>query len=208
MNDKHAKRMLILLILMGFVALGTVSVGVSYSLLEDSTKDDNTQVIKAGNVSLKLTEHFKEFNHKLNVLSDKESNLSNEVYSFDIRNTGTASSLYSLYLVNNNPNDYTGKVLDNKYIKVSITVNGEEKGPFNLKEVNGKLIDNERIESKELITYKMRIWFDETYKNELNNNLDAKAYLKLNCKASQNITNNQINNQITENNQNDLTLDS
>lgn len=187
MSDKNVKRFLILFIVIGFVVLGTFSVGTSYALLENSTKDEDSQVIQTGNVSVKLSEYFDSIDKKITVMSDKEGALSDVSYEFKVKNTGTASSLYSVSLINAVPSDYVGKVLDYKYIKVGLEINGVMQNPVNLKEVNNLLVNNQRIEAKELISFKMKIWFDEKYKNELANNLDAKTFLKLNVKANQDI---------------------
>ena len=186
MNDKNVKRILILLIVMGFVITGSITVGTSYALLENTEKSDSNNVMKAGYVSVQLTEYFDTIG-KISLLSDKEGLLSDTTYNFNVKNTGTASSKYTLYLNNEKPTSYHGKLLDDKYIKVALQVNGEEKGPFNLKEINNKLINEEVIEAKELISFKMRLWFDDKYKNEINNNLDSKTFLKLKVSTIQNV---------------------
>ena len=187
MSDKNVKRFLILFIVMGFALLGTFSVGTSYALLENSVKDEDSQIIQTGNVSVKLSEYFDSISKNISVMSDEEGFLSDTVYEFKVKNTGTSDSLYSLSLKNVVPSDYTGKVLDYKYVKIGLEINGERQKPFNLLEVNNLLINNQKIKAKELISFRMRIWFDERYKNELANNLDAKLFLKLNVKASQDI---------------------
>ena len=187
MSDKNVKRFLILFIVMGFALLGTFSVGTSYALLENSVKDEDSQIIQTGNVSVKLSEYFDSISKNISVMSDEEGFLSDTVYEFKVKNTGTSDSLYSLSLKNVVPSDYTGKVLDYKYVKIGLEINGERQKPVNLLEVNNLLINNQKIKAKELISFRMRIWFDERYKNELANNLDAKLFLKLNVKASQDI---------------------
>lgn len=186
MSDKNVKRILILLIVMGFVIVGSVTVSTSYALLEDAEKSDSENVITAGYISVQLTEYFDNIGN-INLLSDKEGLISDTTYNFNVKNTGTASSKYTLYLNNETPSNYQGKVLEDKYIKVGLEVNGEEKGPFNLKEAKNKLINEEVIEAKELISFKMRLWFDDKYKNEINNNLDAKTFLKLKVSTAQNV---------------------
>lgn len=187
MSDKGVKRMLILLIVMGFVIVGSLSVGTSYALLEDQIKDENTHMIEAGSVSLELTEYFDSLNTKISLMKDEEGLLSDNVYNFNVKNTGSVASLYSLTLKNEVPSDYKGKVLENKYIKVGLEANGIEYGPYNLETIKNILVDKQKIESKELINFKMRIWLDEKYKDEVNSNIDAKAFLKLNVKSVQEV---------------------
>ena len=193
MSDKSVKRMLILLIVMGFALAGSFAVGTSYALLEDQIKDENVQTVEAGTVSVKLTEYFDSIDNKISIMKDEEGLLSDNVYDFNVKNTGTGSSLYSLYLNNDIPKDFQGKVLDNKYIKVGLEMNGEESGPYNLEEVKNVLVNKQKIEPKELISFKMRIWLDEKYKNEINNNLDAKTFLKLSATLNQDLGDNNTN---------------
>ena len=191
MSDKNVKRLLISLIVMGFFLLGTISVGTSYALLTDEVKDNNTQSFSVGNVSLKLTEDFKEDFNNLSILSDKEGLISEYLYKFNVKNTGTDSSLYSLFLKDESSSN--SKVLDNKYIKVAIDVNGEKRGPFNLSEINNTLIKDEKIDAREIISFKMQMWFDEKYKNEISNNIDSSHFYRLKLTATQDIQNDNNN---------------
>ena len=124
MSDKNAKRMLIFLIVMGFALAGSFAVGTSYALLEDKIEDENVHTLQAGTVSVELTEYFESINNKISLMKDEEGLLSDNVYDFNVKNTGTGSSLYTLYLKNDVPKDFKGKVLDNKYIKVGLEING------------------------------------------------------------------------------------
>lgn len=197
MSDKSVKRLLIFLIVMGFFLIGTISVGTSYALLTDEIKDDNTQAISTGSVSLKLTEKFKEDLKSLSVLNDQEGLISDPLYEFNIKNTGTGASLYSLYLKDENTGN---EVLDSKYIKVAIDVNGEKRGPLNLSDINNTLIKDEKIDSKELISFKMQMWLDDKYRNEIVNNLNNSGSYRLKVTATQDLKKNLNNNQ---NNMND-----
>ncbi len=203
MSDRNVKRLLISLIVMGFFVIGTISVGTSYALLTDEVKDSNTQAINVGSIALKLTENFKEDFNSLNILSDKEGLISDSLYEFNIKNTGTGAALYSLYLKNEAP---SGKVLDNKYIKVAIDVNGEKRGPFNLADINNTLVKEEKIDAKELISFKMQMWLDEKYKSELGNNLDSSVFYRLKVNGTQYIKgyndkqNSEVSNKTDENN--------
>ena len=197
MNDKSVKRILILLIVMGVVIVGSFSVGTSYALLEGKIEDENTQVIQSGSVSLELTEYFDSINNKISLMKDEEGLLSDNVYNFNVKNTGSAATLYSLILKKDVPTDYKGKVLEDKYIKVGLEINGEETGPYNLEEVKSILVNKQKIESKELISFKMRIWLDESLAGFLNDKIDAKTFYKLNVLAEQDIK--EENNDLTTN---------
>lgn len=195
MSDKHVKRLLIIIMVFGFISVGSVLTGTSYALLERNTKSQDTQVINTGSIKVELTEYYDNLND-VKVLNDDEGIIQENTYDFNIKNKG-AIAKYSLYLNDEIPDSYKDKVIDNKYIKVSLEENGKVLGPFNLKQINNELIKDEIINEKELISFKMRIWLDESYENELINNKDSKTYLKLNVKATQDIGENDDENSNT-----------
>lgn len=200
MSDRDVKRLLISLIVMGFFLIGTISVGTSYALLTDEVKDSNTQAISVGNVSLELTEDFKDNFNDLSIMNDQEGLISEYLYKFKVKNTGTSSSLYSLILKDEANSDSSGKLLDNKYIKIAIDVNGEKRGPYNLSEINNIIIKDEKIDAKELISFKMQMWLDEKYKNEIGNNINNSHLFRLKVTATQDLKsdNNNANTNLTE----------
>ena len=110
--------------------------------------------------------------------------LQEETYDFNIKNTGDAPAKYDLKLLNEVPSTYTGKVLDTKYIKIGLEINGTEYGPMSLEKVKN-IIDSDIIYKKEMINFKMRIWLDKTKEKDIENLEDYKAFLKLKIEAVQ-----------------------
>ncbi len=117
-------------------------------------------------------------------MSDEDGLLQEETYDFNIKNTGDAPAKYDLKLINEVPNTYTGKVLNTKYIKIGLEINGTEYGPMSLEKVKN-IIDSDIIYKKEMINFKMRIWLDKSKEKDIENLEDYKAFLKLKVEATQ-----------------------
>lgn len=174
----------IFFLVFGFVIVFSLVVGTSYAILKGSFSDKNEQVIKAGSVELKLTEYYDDINKKITIMSDEDGLLQDDVYEFSIKNIGDSPAKYDLKLINDVPTSYTGKVLDMKYIKVGLEVNGEERGPISLEKVKS-VIDSDIVYKKEIINYKLRIWLDASKSDEIESLENYKAFLKLKVDAIQ-----------------------
>ena len=171
-------------LIIAIVGLLSIISGSSYAILKGSTTSSKEQVIKSGNVELTLTEHYESINKPLSVLKDEDGLLQEETYSFNVKNTGSGTAKYNLKLVNSAPSSYTGSLIDDKYIKIGIEVNGKEEGPYTLSEVKN-IIDKEVIYKGEVVPYKLRIWLNSAKESELENLEDAKVYLKLELEIEQ-----------------------
>ena len=171
---------------LSIVLIGILSLlsGTSYAILKGNTSDTKEQVIKTGKIELTLTENYNNINKKITVMSDEDGLLQEETYDFNIKNTGDAPAKYDLKLINEVPSTYTGKVLDTKYIKIGLEINGTEYGPMSLEKVKN-IIDSDIIYKKEMINFKMRIWLDKTKEKDIENLEDYKAFLKLKIEAVQ-----------------------
>ena len=171
---------------LSIVLIGILSLlsGTSYAILKGNTSDTNEQVIKTGKIELTLTESYDNINKKITVMSDEDGLMQEETYDFNIKNTGDAPAKYDLKLINEVPSTYTGKVLDTKYIKIGLEINGTEYGPMPLEKVKN-IIDSDIIYKKEMINFKMRIWLDKTKEKDIENLEDYKAFLKLKIEAVQ-----------------------
>ena len=121
---------------------------------------------------------------ELDKIIEEENLNKEETYNFNIKNTGDAPAKYDLKLINEVPSTYTGKVLDTKYIKIGLEINGTEYGPMSLEKVKN-IIDSDIIYKKEMINFKMRIWLDKTKEKDIENLEDYKAFLKLKIEAVQ-----------------------
>ena len=174
------------IISLSIVLIGILSLlsGTSYAILKGNTSDTKEQVIKTGKIELTLTESYDNINKKITVMSDEDGLLQEETYNFNIKNTGDAPAKYDLKLINEVPSTYTGKVLDTKYIKIGLEINGTEYGPMSLEKVKN-IIDSDIIYKKEMINFKMRIWLDKTKEKDIENLEDYKAFLKLKIEATQ-----------------------
>ena len=117
-------------------------------------------------------------------MGDEEGLLQEETYEFNIKNIGSSPAKYDLKFINEVPSSYTGKVLDTKYIKVGLEINGEEYGPMSLEKVKN-IIDSDIIYRNEIINYKLRIWLDKSKEDEISKLEDYKAFLKLKIEAEQ-----------------------
>lgn len=184
MKDKKVNIKFIIslfIVLFGIVFLIT---GTSYALLKGNFNDTNVQLIKTGSVELELTESFEDISKKILLSDDASGLLKDDVYSFSIKNVGNAPARYELKLVNDVPSDYEGDLLDTKYIKVGLEINGEENGPMSLEKVQN-IIDSNIIYENEIINYKLRIWLNNGYEEEISNIENYKAFLKLKVEAVQ-----------------------
>ena len=171
---------------LSIVLIGILSLlsGTSYAILKGNTSDTKEQVIKTGKIELTLTESYDNINKKITVMSDEDGLLQEETYDFNIKNTGDAPAKYDLKLINEVPSTYTGKVLDTKYVKIGLEINGTEFGPMSLEKVKN-IIDSDIIYKKEMINFKMRIWLDKTKEKDIEKLEDYKAFLKLKIEATQ-----------------------
>ena len=169
------------IVLIGILSLLT---GTSFALLKGNQTDQNEQIIKTGQLELKLTENYKSINKSISIMGDEDGLSQDETYEFKVTNTGSVPAKYDLKLVNEVPNNYTGSVLDTKYIKVGLEINGEEYGPISLEKVKN-IIDSDIIYKNETINYKLRIWLDKSKESEMSKIEGNKAFLKIKAYASQ-----------------------
>ena len=179
---KNKKNTVYLLLIMA--GLLSLVIGTSYAILKGTESDTNEQVIKTGSVKLKLTEYYDDISEKITIKEDEDGLLNTNSYEFNIKNIGNSAAKYDLKLINDVPSSYTGKVLDTKYIKIGLEINGEEYGPMSLEKVKN-IIDSDIIYKNEVLNYKLRIWLDKSKEDEIEKLEDYKAFLKLEIKAEQ-----------------------
>ena len=155
--------------------------GTSYAALIGNTSSSSEQIIRAGGVTLTLTENYESINKKIIVLEDADGLLQEDVYEFNIKNTGSIAVRYDIKIIN----ELSGEnVLPLEYIKVGLEINGEEYGPFNLGEEEG-IIDSGVIYKKEIINYSLRIWLDKDKEEEIEEIEGKMANLKIVVEAEQ-----------------------
>ena len=155
--------------------------GTSYAALIGNTSSSSEQIIRAGGVTLTLTENYESINKKIIVLEDADGLLQEDVYEFNIKNTGSIAARYDIKIIN----ELSGEnVLPLEYIKVGLEINGEEYGPFNLGEEEG-IIDSGVIYEKEIINYSLRVWLDKEYEESIEEIEGKMANLKIVVEAEQ-----------------------
>ena len=185
-KNKKANKKLVYNICLIVTILGLLFIvsGTSYALLSGSSSSDKEQIIKAGDVTIALSEYFENTNQKVSVMSDTDGLLQEETYSFNLKNIGDVPARYDVKLVNEVPSDYNEGVIDDKYVKVGIEINGEEHGPFTLEEANN-ILDSGIIYKNELISYEIRVWLNEEYEEEILELEGYKGFFKVSVEAEQ-----------------------
>ena len=167
------------------IGLLIIITGTSYAALIGNTSSSSEQIIRAGGVTLTLTENYESINKKIIVLEDADGLLQEDVYEFNIKNTGSIAARYDIKIIN----ELSGEnVLPLEYIKVGLEINGEEYGPFNLGEEEG-IIDSGVIYKKEIINYSLRIWLDKDKEEEIKEIEGKMANLKIVVEAEQRVGN-------------------
>ena len=185
-KNKKANKKLVYNICLIVTILGLLFIvsGTSYALLSGSSSSDKEQIIRAGDVTLELSEYFENTSQPISVMNDTDGLLQEETYSFNLKNIGDVPARYDVKLVNEVPSDYNEGVIDDKYVKVGIEINGEEHGPFTLEEANN-ILDSGIIYENELISYGIRIWLNEDYEEELLEMEGYKGFFKIQVEAEQ-----------------------
>ena len=167
------------------IGLLIIITGTSYAALIGNTSSSSEQIIRAGGVTLTLTENYESINKKIIVLEDADGLLQEDVYEFNIKNTGSIAARYDVKIIN----ELSGEnVLPLEYIKVGLEINGEEYGPFNLGEEEG-IIDSGVIYKKEIINYSLRVWLDKEYEESIEEIEGKMANLKIVVEAEQRVGN-------------------
>lgn len=180
------KNKYLIFITLMIMALMAASVSSSYAILKGNSVSNKNQTITTGSVKLNINENFENIDKGLGVLNDVTAIMGEEYYEFSVSNTGDADVNYKLYLLNEAPEDYKGKIIPNEYIRVGLEVNNKEIGPISLS-LSKNIIDNNKLNANEIVHYKLRVWFDEKKKNELRTMTDYKSFLKLKVEAEQDI---------------------
>ena len=157
MKEKKGIKISIILTLIGVVSLVT---GITFAIYENTINAGKSQVIKTGVVNFTLTESTNGLVlDNLQELTDYEGMAQEEYYEFTIKNTGNTITDYEISLVDKPNSNYTGTILNEKYIKVGLLKNNSEEIIVNLKEVN-RLIDKVTLDVDESVNYKLRLWLD------------------------------------------------
>lgn len=156
---KKAHKLQIIITIIGVIS---IIVGVSYAIFQTINSSTKSQVILTGNISLVLTETSSGVTlDSLQEMSDVDGLLQDYSYDFTIKNDGTEKAKYRIYLIDDTEalSSYTGGTIDDQYVKAGLKINGVEKGPMSLAEVN-RLLYEDIIEKDEVVSCELRLWFN------------------------------------------------
>ena len=186
MKEKKGIKISIILTLIGVVSLVT---GITFAIYENTINAGKSQVIKTGVVNFTLTESTNGLVlDNLQELTDYEGMAQEEYYEFTIKNIGDTKTDYEIYLIDKNSTSYTGTILDDKYVKVGLTINDSKEKIVNLEEVN-RLIDKVTLNVGKTANYKLRVWlnFDGLTDEEKEALVGQKIFLTLKINGIQNV---------------------
>ncbi len=188
MKEKKGIKISIILTLIGVVSLVT---GITFAIYENTINAGKSQVIKTGIVNFTLTESTNGLVlDNLQELTDYEGMAQETFYEFTIKNTGNTITDYEISLVDKPNSNYTGTILNEKYIKVGLLKNNSEEIIVNLKEVN-RLIDKVTLDVDKSVNYKLRLWLDlkDITDEEKEALVGQKIFLALKINGIQNMEN-------------------
>ena len=160
MQNKKTQIVILALTVIGLLA---IVIGSSFAIFTTSVESTKTQIISAGILKLVLTEPTPGINlSEVEVMDNATGLAQSTYYDFTVQNTGDANATYKVYLLDDTAKIalYTGDLLDDKYVKLGLEVNGIEKGPLNLETVN-RLINQGTIMKNQTINFRLRLWLDE-----------------------------------------------
>ena len=186
MKENVKLKIAIILTLLGVVS---IIIGTTYAIYENTINSNKSQIIKTGVVNFTLTETTSGLIlNNLQELSDYEGMAQETYYEFSITNTGDTKTDYEIYLIDKNNTSYTGTILDDKYVKVGLTINDSEEKIVNLEEVN-RLIDKVTLNVGKTANYKLRVWlnFDGLTDEEKEALVGQKIFLTLKINGIQNV---------------------
>ena len=163
-------------------------IGITYALFISGNTSNEVQVIKTGSLNLTLTESGDIELLDLVALTDEEGLTQDSYYEFDLTNNGDIDANYKVYLMDDADKiiEYTGTLLDDKYIRFSIEVNNLKYGVMSLEEVN-RLLNEKKLQVGQTDNYKLRLWlnFDALTEDEIASMEGQSIFLKLKITAEQ-----------------------
>ena len=185
MMKKLLKTLPVVLVLFGVLSLAT---GITFALLSSSEESEKIQIIKSGVIELTLTESGSFDLLDVNQMTDTLGFEQEKYHQFTIENTGDADSKYRILLLDDADTIVTfdGTVLNDKYVRVGLEVDGEKMLVQNLNEVS-RVIYESNISKGEKKTFKLRLWlnFTNLTDDEISSLEGAKIFLKMKIVAEQ-----------------------
>ena len=188
MKENMKRKIAMLLTLLGVTS---IVIGTTFAIYENTINTNKNHIIKTGVVNFTLTESTNGLVlNNLQELTDYEGMAQEEYYEFTIKNTGDTKTDYEISLVDKPNLNYTGTILNEKYIKVGLLKNNSEEIIVNLKEVN-RLIDKVTLDVDKSANYKLRLWLDlkDITDEEKEALVGQKIFLALKINGIQNMEN-------------------
>ena len=176
--DKKDKRKKILRI-SELIGLFLLVFGLSYALFTVTLNGTKKVKVKTGKLELQLLDEnnnditdSNNAGYSINlddqVPVDDETGLGTQAFEFKLKNNGTISARYTIYLDDVELEEGEDRIAD-EYIRYSLTKNGSEDNPQDLTSIGAnpnRKLDEGVIKKDVINTYTLRIWIDEEATNE------------------------------------------
>ena len=163
-NLKKNKELVIAIVLVLLLLIGG---SFAYFTLTLNATQEN--VIKAGTLELTLDDTTSNGITLTNAIPITDAKgLQTEAYTFTLENKGTMGADYTIYL-DDLPIDEGKTRMDDKYVKYSLTKNGEEATTELLTTIGtnpNRILDTGSIAGSTTNTYTLRIWIDYDADND------------------------------------------
>ncbi len=170
MNNKEIKelfrknRPMLVIIMLSVIVL----VGSSYAWYTVSIESKDTTTVTAGNLDLVLSDESGVINLTNTVPQSDNNGLSNAPYSFTVKNNGSISNKYYVYL---DDDAVSGTRISDSNIRYSLEKNSYSTGAVGLNTLNGangkRLLAEGVLQPGEVATYKLRVWVAESATTEI-----------------------------------------
>ena len=174
-NKKITKQLFVL----AFVLI--VLVAGSYAWLTLTIDKTNTNVLRAGTLSLVLDDTTSEGIklEKAVPISDEKGKTGTE-YTFTLQNKGTKTASYTIYL-DDVALETNEKRMDDSKVKYQLTKNSNETVAL-LNTLSDRVLDTGTIDGSTTNTYSLRVWIDSAAENEV---MGTILYKELRIEATQ-----------------------
>ena len=170
MNNKEIRdlfrknRPMLVIIMLSVIVL----VGSSYAWYNVSYNSEDTNTVTAGNLDLVLQNESGVITLTNTVPQSDSSGLNSSAYSFTVKNSGSISNKYTVYL---DDETVSGNRISDSNIRYSLEKNSYSTGAIGLNTLNGvsgkrKLAEGV-LQAGETATYKLRVWIAESATTEI-----------------------------------------
>ena len=149
----------------GILVLVVLLFGGTYAWLTYTANSSKNNTLKAGEVSLKLTEVNSINLEEALPMSDENGKITTP-YTFSLENTGNHPMQYQIILENDDTSCTGCNWLPDQNIKYALTKDEHEENPQLLSELKDRILDSGVINKKSSSDYHLRLWIDANTTNE------------------------------------------